>query len=177
MSIPTVRDQHAHLGGVLSVVAALAVAAPVAILFWPDNIDPQVSATLQNIRAGQKQTTSGIGAINDRPDLFIALSTRLSTLQDAMTRIKRDNAELTDQLTAIRTQMAQDNASVAAQLNALTQMMARRLGILAKGSDERERRHRTITHRLVPAVSRPEVTGALPARRPAGALFPAAGGQ
>ena len=158
MSIPTVRDQHAHLGGVLSVVAALAVAAPVAILFWPDNIDPQVSATLQNIRAGQKQTTSGIGAINDRPDLFIALSTRLSTLQDAMTRILRDNAALAEQLKAAQTQitqMAQNNASVAEQLKALTQMMAHRAPVLAMGSDERERRPATTgSNATSPAATR-----------------------
>src|ERR1700745_3126187 len=126
MPIPTIRDQQAQLGRgilpavLLSVVATLAVIAPLAIFFRPDNIDPQVSATLQYIRAGQQQTTSGIEAINDRPaaakllaqtrgtkainnslaaeDQFIALSARLSTLQDAMTRMLRDNADLAQQL-------------------------------------------------------------------------------
>ena len=200
MPIPTIRDQQAHPGRgilpavVLSVVATLAVIAPVALLFRSDNVDPQVSATLQYIRAGQQQTTTGI-AINDRPaaekflaqtrgtkaindglaaeDQFIALSARLSTLQDAMTRILRDNADLAQQLRATQTQMAQDNASVAEQLKALTQMMARRPGVFAMGSEERERRHRTTTRKLMPEVGRPEVPGALAARRPAGALFPA----
>jgi septal ring factor EnvC (AmiA/AmiB activator) len=134
----------AHPGQVLSVVATLAVAGAAAIFFWPDNTDPQVSATLQNIRAGQQQTTSGIGATNDRPaaekflaqtrgtkavkdslaaeDLFMALSARLSALQDAVTRMQRDNAELAEQVRAIQKQMAQDNALVGEQLKALTQM-------------------------------------------------------
>jgi len=90
-----------------------------------------------------------------------------------MTRILRDNADLAEQLRATQTQMAQDNALVAEQLKALTQMMARRPGVLANGSDEGERRRRTIRRKPMPAVSRPEVTGALAARRPAGALFPA----
>jgi septal ring factor EnvC (AmiA/AmiB activator) len=197
------RDQQAHLGRgilpavLLSVVATLAVVAPLAIFFRPDNIDPQVSATLQYIRAGQQQTTSGIEAINDRPAAekllaqtrgtkainnslaaehqFIALSARLSTLQDAMTRMLRDNADLAQQLRATQTQMAQDNALVAEQLKALTQIMARRPGVLAKGSDEGERRRRTITRKLMPEVGRTEVSGALAARRPAG--LPAAGGR
>jgi len=168
MPIPTIRDQQAQLGRgilpavLLSVVATLAVIAPLAIFFRPDNIDPQVSATLQYIRAGQQQTTSGIEAINERStaekflaqtrgtkainnslaaeDQFIALSARLSTLQDAMTRILRDLAE---QLRATQTQMAQDNALVAEQLTALTQIVARRPGVLAMGSEERERRSAT----------------------------------
>ena len=179
---------------VLSVVATLAVIAPVALFFRSDNVDPQVSATLPYIRAGQQQTTTGI-AINDRPaaekflaqtrgtkaingslaaeDQFIALSARLSTLQDAMTRILRDNADLAERLRATQTQMAQDNASVAEQLKALTQMMARRPGVLAMGSEERERSHRTTRRKLMPEVGRPEMPSALAARRPAGALFPA----
>ena len=205
MPIPTIRDQQAHPGRggfpavLLLAVATLAVIAPVAIFFRPDSVDPQVSATLQYIQAGQQQTTSGIEAINDRPaaekflaqtrgtkainnslaaeDQFIALSARLSTLQDAMTRILRDNADLAERLRATQTQMAQDNALVAEQLKALTQMMARRPGVLANGSDEGERRRRTIRRKPMPAVSRPEVTGALAARRPAGALFPVARGQ
>src|SRR5690348_7177180 len=73
MPIPTIRDQQAHPGRgilpavVLSVVATVAVIGPVAIFFRSDNVDPQVSATLQYIRAGQQQTTSGIEAVNDRP--------------------------------------------------------------------------------------------------------------
>ena len=201
MPIPTMHGQQAHPGRggfpavLLLVVATLAVIAPVAIFFRPDSVDPQVSATLQYIQAGQQQTTSGTEATNDRPaaekflaqtrgtkainnslaaeDQFIALSARLSTLQDAMTRILRDNADLAEQLRATQTQMAQDNALVAEQLKALTQMMARRPGVLTNGSDEGERRRRTIRRKPMPAVSRPEVTGALAARRPAGALFPA----
>jgi hypothetical protein len=165
MPISTIRDQQARSGRgilpavLLSVVATLTVIAPIALFFRPDTVDPQVSATLQYIRAGQQQTTSGTEAINDRPaaekllaqtrgtkainvslaaeDQFIALSARLSTLQDAMTRIQRDLAE---QLRATQTQMAQDNALVAEQLKALTQMMAGRAGVLAMGSEERERR-------------------------------------
>jgi hypothetical protein len=87
---------------------------------------------LQYLRAGQQQTTSRIEAINDRltqtsgpkaindssaaEDQFIALSARLSALQNAMMRILRDNAELAGQLKATQAQMAQDNASVAEQL-------------------------------------------------------------
>jgi hypothetical protein len=140
MPIPTIRHQHAHLGRgrlpavLLSVVATLAVITPVAIFFWPDNIDPRVRATF---RPGQQQTTSGIEAINDRlaqtrgtkainnslaaDDQFIELSARLSTLQEAMTRILRDNAGLAQQLKATQAQMAQDNASVAEQLSSLAQ--------------------------------------------------------
>jgi len=170
MPIPTIPDQQAYPGRgilpavVLSVVATLAVIAPVAIFFRPDNVDPQVSATLHHIRAGQPQTTTGM-AINDRPaaekflaqtrgtkaindglaaeDQFIALLARLSTLQDAMTRILRDNADLAERLRATQTQMAQDNALVAEQLKALMQTMARRPGVLAMGSEERERRPST----------------------------------
>ena len=181
----------------LSVVVILAAIAPVAISFLLHDIDPQVDDTLQYTRAGQQQTTSGTEATNDRPaaeSQFIVLSARLSALQDAMTPILRDNAALAEQLRATQTQiteiardkaavaeqlkatqtqitqMAQDNASVAEQLKALTQVMARRAPVLAMGSDERERRHRPITRKLTPEVSRSEVTGAAAARRPAGAL-------
>jgi hypothetical protein len=146
MPLPAISDEQAYIGRargrlpavLLSVVATLAVVAPLAIFFWPDKADPQVNA---------QETTSGIEAINDRPaaekfiaqtrgtkainnslaaeDQFIALSARLSTLQDAVTRILRDNAALAEQLRATQTQMAQDNALVAEQLNALMQMMAR----------------------------------------------------
>jgi hypothetical protein len=146
MPIPTIRHQQAHLGRgrlpavLLSVFATLAVITPVAIFFWPDNIDPRVRATF---RPSQQQTTSGIEAINDRPaaekflaqtrgtkatndslaaeDQLIALSARLNTLQEAMTRILRDNAGLAQQLKATQAQMAQDNASVAEQLKAMAQ--------------------------------------------------------
>jgi hypothetical protein len=144
MPIPRIRHQQAHLGRgrlpavLLSVFATLAVITPAAIFFWPDNNDPRrVRATFR------QQTTSGIEGINDRPaaekflaqtrgtkatndslaaeDQLIALSARLSTLQEAMTRILRDNAGLAQQLRATQAQMAQDNASVAEQLKALTQ--------------------------------------------------------
>lgn len=183
MPIPTIRDQQAHLGwgklpaAVLSVVSTLVIIAPVAIFFWPDDVDPQVSGTLQYSRAGQRQTTTGIAAINDRAaekflaqtrgirtinnsllaeDQFLALSDRLSTLQDAMTRIRRDNADLAEQLRATQTQIAQDNALVAQQLKALTQMIARP-AVLAMGSEERERRLGQDTTRstaTAPAVTR-----------------------
>jgi hypothetical protein len=176
------------------------------MFFWPDNIDPRVRAML---RAAQQQTRSEIEAINDRPaaekflaqtrgtnatndslaaeDQFMALSARLSTLQEANTRILRDNAGLAEQLRGvlrdnvglaeqlrtIQTQMAQDNVLVAERLKALTQMAARP-GVVASGSEERERPRRIIKRKL---PQNPEVTGALAARRPAGALFPAAGGR
>ena len=138
------RDQQAHLGRgrlppvLLSVVATLAVFAPLALFFRSDNVDPQARA---------QETTSRLEAINDRAaaekflaqtrgtkaidnglaaqDQFIALSARLSALQEAMTRILRDNADLAEQLRATQTQMAQDNALVAEQIKALTEMMAR----------------------------------------------------
>ena len=76
----------AHPGQVLSVVATLAVAGAAAIFFWPDNTDPQVSATLQNIRAGQQQTTSGIGATNDRPaaEKFLAQTRGTKAVKDSL---------------------------------------------------------------------------------------------
>ena len=55
----------------------------------------------------------------------MALSARLSALQDAVARMQRDNAELAEQVRAIQKQMAQDHALVAEQLNALMQMVAR----------------------------------------------------
>jgi hypothetical protein len=101
----------------LSVVALAAI--------WSRWSDPQVSATLRDIQAAQQQTTSGTKEINDSnvaEDQFIALSERLSTLQDtrtrmqdAMTRILQDNAELAERPKETQAQMAQDNASVAEQ--------------------------------------------------------------
>jgi hypothetical protein len=168
----------------LSVVATLAAIAAVAIFFWPgwpDNKDPQVSAALREIWAGQQETTIGIEAINDRladerrdlkmlsdqflaqtsgkktindglatEDQFTVLAARLSALQNAMTRILRDNAELAERLKETQAQMAQDNASVAEQLKALTPMArynasaAKKLeqsrehmaGVFAKDSEE-----------------------------------------
>ena len=138
MPISTIRDQQARVfrrllpAVLLSVVVILAVVAPAAISLWLRGIDPQVDAKLQNIQAGQQQTTSGIEPINDRPAAegqFIVLSARLSTLHDAMTRILRDNAALVEQLKVTQTritQMAQDNAALAEQLRAtqtrITQM-------------------------------------------------------
>ena len=146
MPIPAIRDQQAHSGRargrspavLLSLVATFAVFAPLAIFFRADNVDPQASA---------QETASGLEGTNDRAaaekflaqtrgtkaidnslaaqDQFIALSARLSALQEAIRRILRDNADLAEQLRATQTQMAQDNALVAEQLNALTQMMAR----------------------------------------------------
>jgi hypothetical protein len=163
-------------GVLLSVVALTAIAAG-AIFFWPgwpDNLDPQVSATL---RAGQQQTTSGIEAINDRPaaekflaqtrgtkapsdsiaaqDQFMALSTRLSTLKEDMTRILRDNAGLAEQLRTIQTQLAQDNVLIAERLKALTQtQMAARPGVVAMGSEEGERLVTTGPTATAPAATR-----------------------
>jgi hypothetical protein len=227
MPISIIRDQEERVfrrmlpAVLLSVVVILAVIAPVPISFWLNDIDPQVDAKLQYVRADQQQTTSRTEATNDRPAAeaqFIVLSARLTTLQDAMTRILRDNAALAEQLKATQTQiteiaqdkavlaeqlraaqiqitqmspenatlaeqlkatqaqitqMAQNNASVAEQLKTLTQIMAHRAPVLAMGSDERERRHRPIARKPMPEVSRPEMTGALAARRPAAALFPA----
>jgi hypothetical protein len=189
MPIPTIPDQQTHLGrtrgalpgAVLSVVATLAVIAPVAIFFRLENTDPQVSDTLQDNRAGQQQTTSGIEAINDRraaenflarrpgtkvisnrlaaEDQFIALSARLSALQDAMTRIMRDNADRAEQLRATQTQMAQDNASVAEQLKALTQKL-KRLRQMARGATEQFEE----SHAQTPSPQ-PGQTPAIPERR------------
>jgi chromosome segregation ATPase len=123
---------------------------------------------LQQTTSGQEQRASGEEAISDRSaaEKFLAqtrgtkatdnslaaedqikvLSARLSTLQESMKRILRDNAALAEQLMATQTQMAQDKASVAEQLKALMDMMSRRSGILAMGSDseEQERRQATI---------------------------------
>jgi hypothetical protein len=179
-------------GALLSVVALAAIAA-VAIFFWPgwpnNKLILQVGATLRDTRADQQQTTIAIEAINDRPavekflaqtpqtkaineshaaeDQFIALSARLSTLQEAMTRILRedlglaeqlrrtlrDNVGFAEQLRTMQTQMAQDNVLVAERLKALTQMAARP-GVVAMGSEERERPRRTIKRKL------PQVGGA-----------------
>ena len=149
MPIPPMGDQvppDRARGGLpeapLSVVATLAAIAAMALFFWsrsPDNIDPQVSATLRDIRAGQQQITSGIEAVNDRlaaerldlkmlsdrlaqtrgtkaindshaaEDQFIALEARLSALQSAMARILGDNTELAERLKAIQAQMALGN--------------------------------------------------------------------
>ena len=71
MSIPTFHqaDLKRAWGGLpaalLSVIAALAAVAAVAVFFWPNDIDPEVRATLRYVGAGQQQTTSGIKAIND----------------------------------------------------------------------------------------------------------------
>jgi len=56
MPIPTIRDQQAQLGRgilpavLLSVVATLAVIAPLAIFFRPDNIDPWPAPGLNDTR-------------------------------------------------------------------------------------------------------------------------------
>jgi hypothetical protein len=123
----------------LSVIATLGAIAAVAIFFWFGNIDPQVSATLRDIRAVQQQITNGIETINDRlaadrldlkmlsdrlaqtrgtkaindsrtaEDQFVALEARLSALQSGMARILRDNAELSEQLKMTQAQMALGN--------------------------------------------------------------------
>ena len=96
----------------LSMVALAAIAA-VAIFFWrgwPDNI---VGATLRDIRAGQRQITSGTKTINDSRAAEDQLAARLSAPQ-------RENAELAERLKETPPQMAQDNASVAEQLKAPT---------------------------------------------------------
>ena len=136
MPISITPDQQARVfrrmlpAVLLSAVVILAVIAAVA--FWLHDTDPQVEARLQYIRADQQQTTSRTEATNDGPaaeSQFIVPSARLSTLQDAMTRILRDNAALVEQLKATQTritQMARDNAALAEQLSAtqtqITQM-------------------------------------------------------
>jgi len=157
MPIPPLHEQQARLGRArggwpevpFSVVAALAAIAALAVFFWFGNSDPQVSATLREIWAGQQETTTGIDATTNRldaarrdlktlPDQFLAqsrgkraindspaaeeLAPRLTALQNATTRILRDNAEIAERLKETQAQMAQDNASVAEQLKALTQM-------------------------------------------------------
>jgi hypothetical protein len=59
----------------------------------------------------------------------LALEARLTKLQNVMTPILRDNAEIGQRLKETQAQMAQDNASVAEQLEALTQSRALRLDI------------------------------------------------
>jgi hypothetical protein len=125
MPLPETVRRIADLA--LSVVAG-AVIAVVAIFFWSDTNDPQVSAALHNIGAGQN-TTSEIRAISDsleaeRRDLkmlsdqFLALASRLSAVQENTTLILRNNAELAERLKTTQTQIAQDNALVAEQLKA-----------------------------------------------------------
>jgi septal ring factor EnvC (AmiA/AmiB activator) len=125
MPLPETVRRIADLA--LSVVAG-AVIAVVAVFFWSDTNDPQVSAALHNIGAGQN-TTSEIRAISDsleaeRRDLkmlsdqFLALASRLSAVQENTTLILRNNAELAERLKTTQTQIAQDNALVAEQLKA-----------------------------------------------------------
>ena len=75
------------------------------------------------------KTTVSFYSANLRKAVVAALGrlppAKTSTERDAMMRILRDNADLTQQLRATQTQMAQDNALVAEQLKALTEMMAR----------------------------------------------------
>jgi septal ring factor EnvC (AmiA/AmiB activator) len=197
MRIPTIYDEKAHLNRaregfpvvLLSVVAALAIIASLAIFFWPGYppststpvIDPEVRVTLQDIRAGQQQTTSGIKTINDSltaerdslkmlSDQISALTARLSALQYAATRILSDNAELAEQLKVTQVQIAQDNASVAEQLKTLMQLardnastveqlkesQEQMAGIFAKVSDRRP-------HTPLP---QPRSTTALPKQKP-----------
>jgi hypothetical protein len=185
--------------GVLLSLVALAAIAAGAIFFWPgwpDNkLILQISATFRHIRAGQQQTTSGIEAINDKAaaetflaqtpgtkaindiaaeDRFIALEARLNALQNAMTRLLRDNAELAERLKATQAQMAQDNASVAEQLKALTQhrdnvsaprrSLRRALaGVLAQ--DSGESLHSEESLRPQSPLPQPNPTPAIPERR------------
>jgi hypothetical protein len=162
------------VSGVLLSVVALAAIAAGAIFFWsgwPDKtLILKLSATLRDIRAAQQQTTSGTKATNDSPaaeDQFIALEARLSALQNAVTRILRDNAELAERLKETQAQMAQDNASVAQQLKALTHrddanaptrsLRRAMAGVLAKDS-EKSLRPQT-------PLSQPNPTPAIPKRR------------
>ena len=137
------------LPGVLLAVATLATIAAVGMSFWLGWPDNHNDPTLREIWAGQQETTTGIDAINNRldaerrdlktlSDQFLAqsrgkraindspaaeeLAPRLTALQNATTRILRDNAEIAERLKETQAQMAQDNASVAEQLKALTQM-------------------------------------------------------
>ena len=100
MPLPETMRRIANLA--LSVVATLAVIL-VAVFFWSHTDDPQVSAALHNIGAGQN-TTSEIRAINDsleaeRRDLkmlsyqFFARASRLRAVQEDTTLILRNNAE------------------------------------------------------------------------------------
>src|SRR4051794_16153612 len=66
MPLPAISDQQTHVGRargrlpavLLSVIATLAVVAPLAIFFRLHSIDPQVNA---------QETTSQIGVISNRP--------------------------------------------------------------------------------------------------------------
>ena len=125
----------------LSMVALAAIAA-VAIFFWrgwPHNIDPQASATLRDIRAGQQQITSETKTINDSHAAEDQLAARQSAPQ-------RENAELAGRPKETPAQMAQDNASVAERLKAPTHrdnastpprsLRRAMAGVLAKDSEE-----------------------------------------
>jgi septal ring factor EnvC (AmiA/AmiB activator) len=143
----------------LSVVALAAIAAG-AIFFWSSWSDPQVSATLRDIRAAQQQTTSGTKAINDSNAAEDQLAAHLSALQ-------RENAELAERLKETRAQMAQDNASVAEQLKAPTHrdnasppprsLRRAMAGVLAKDSEG--------SLRPQTPLPQPNPTPAIPERR------------
>jgi septal ring factor EnvC (AmiA/AmiB activator) len=201
MRIPTIYDEKAYLSraregfpvALLSVVAALAIIASLAIFFWPGYplstatpvIDPEVRVALQDIRAGQRQTTSGIKTISDSltaerdslkmlSDQISALTARLSALQYAATRILSENAELAEQLKVTQVQIAQDNALVAEQLKTLMQMARdntstveqlkesheQMVGIFAKVSEGSRRSHTPLPQ--------PRSTTALPKQKPVG---------
>jgi DNA repair ATPase RecN len=118
--------------------------------------------------------TSGKKAINDSPaaeDQIVALAARLTTLQNAITRILHDNAEIGERLKETQAQMAQDNASVAEQLKALTQMVrdnASAAEQLEEGRDQTtDALAKDTEESLRPPIPlpRPSLTAAIPKRR------------
>jgi septal ring factor EnvC (AmiA/AmiB activator) len=145
-------------------------------------INDRLDAERRDLSDQFSSQTSGKNAINDslaaeRDDLkrltdqFKELAARLTALQDAMTRIPRDNAEIAERLKETQAQMAQDNGSVAEQLNALTQMVRDN----ASAAEQLEENHEQTTVALAKdteeslrspiPLPRPHPTAAVPKRR------------
>ena len=186
MPVPPMRDQQAGLGRAwgelpeapLLVVATLAAIAAVAIFFWFGNNDPQVSATLQYIRAGQQQTTSGIEAINDRleaerldlkmlSDQFLAQTSGKKAINDTHA-VEDKFIALEARLSALQNATARilrDNAELAERLKLIQAQMAQpprslrraMASVLAKDSEE--------SLRPQTPLPQPNPTPAIPKRR------------
>jgi hypothetical protein len=180
------RDQQAGLGRArgelpeapLLVVATLAAIAAVAIVFWFGNNDPQVSATLQYIRAGQQQTTSGIEAINDRleaerldlkmlSDQFLAQTSGKKAINDTHA-VEDKFIALEARLSALQNATARilrDSAELAERLKLIQAQMAQpprslrraMASVLAKDSEE--------SLRPQTPLPQPNPTPAIPKRR------------
>jgi septal ring factor EnvC (AmiA/AmiB activator) len=129
---------------------------------------------LRDIQAAQQQTTSGKKTVNDSlatEDQFSVLAARLSELQNAMTQILRDNAELAKRLKETQAQMAQYSASVAEQLKALTPIAHHNASAAEKLEQSREHMADVFAKdseeslRPQTPLSQPSATPAIPKRR------------